>query len=97
MRHLLELVETNITKEELINAIENDGYDFDDGSEKWIYDVGFFRIKYDEINIADLILIDEGDGLYSFDRIDLLFNIKAKVLSDIVEKEYFYKEGGVVL
>ena len=93
MRHLLELVETNISKEELLKAIEKDGYDFDNESEKWIYDVGFFKIKYNEINIADLVLIDEGGDGYYFDKIDLLFSIKAKVLDDIVEKEYFYKEG----
>jgi len=94
MVHLEELAETYISKEELLKAIENDAYDYDDGSEILRLDnIAFFRIKYDGVNIADLVLIDEGEDGCWFDRIDLLFSIKAKVLSDIIDAEYFYKDG----
>lgn len=93
MLHLEELVGTITNKEDLLNAIKNDGYDFCDEFETWLDDIGFFRVRKNGINIADLVVIDKGLDTYLVDSIDLLFSIKAKVLSDIVDAKYFYKNG----
>ena len=98
MLYLNELVEVVENREDLINAIidalENDGYDSIDNIKKWNLDnIDSFEIKRDGIIIGKADILKIGKDSYCIDKINLSFKIKAKVLSAIVEEEYFCEDG----
>ena len=91
MKNLQEMLSSSYDRDDFMDvirdAIKKDGYQHCNEFETWSGDNGCFRIQKNGIRIVDMLT----NG-YSPNSLALLFDIKAKSLSDIVEKRYILKD-----